>query len=200
MQRNDIMYEFHIGSKSFLSRAIAQLDSFDKTGAVGDVFQAALSLRFGIEARLCEYIDAELRTLKRETEDYKEYVAVRLLSKLQDLNARAAESISVKLTNNSSGHVTSLTYTPVTRELAQMHGKLGELLHFKFFRNNPNWFYKVPVEPAKGKSLAEVRTFLEEVKNELRKATTGLLLSHPSFTPVVAEIADSMPGENESRE
>ena len=36
----------------------------------------------------------------------------------------------------------SSRYTPVTKELASIHGRLGELLHHSFFVKNPNWAYK----------------------------------------------------------
>ena len=51
----------------------------------------------------------------------------------------------VRTTNEQSGHQTVFEFTPVTRELARMHGKRGELLHYKFFVTNKHRQLKKPM-------------------------------------------------------
>ena len=191
MEFKDIKYEHKIHARAFLDRAIANLEVFDFESKASCLFYAALELRFGIEARLFEYLEATLKSQKKDSSTIKEYIATKLLKKLtvEDENADKPVTLSIPSGGEKTG--VSMQYTPVTKELAQMHGKLGELLHFKFFRNNRNWYIKIIQEDPSFKSLIYFRNFLEDVVNELKQATSGMLLTHPRFTEIINEVIDS---------
>ena len=80
--RKDIMYEYPAHSRAFLSRAKQHLKAFDDNSNVSSLFYASLELRFGIESRLYEYIDATFKSQKKDSSKVKEYVASKLLKKL----------------------------------------------------------------------------------------------------------------------
>ena len=66
---------------------------------------------------------------------------------------------------------------------------LGEFLHFKFFKNNENWYYKKKLKQKYGtSSLFDYRDFLDEVVNELELVNRGSLLSHPLMDRIIEQI------------
>lgn len=181
------IYKHHITAHAFLQRAQAQLDRFD-AGEVYRLFYAALELRFGIEARLYEYLRATYKNQGKSTASITEYVATRLLNKLSKADPNVESKVSLTVTDEQSGVSSRLEFTPVTRKLAQMHGRLGGLLHYTVFHKNPRWHFKPDLNGEF--TLTECRRFLGEVAEELRQATAGRLLCHPQFNEMVREVQE----------
>lgn len=184
------LFSYKAFSRAYLARALGLLEAFDSRRDVTSLFYAALELRLGIEARLTEYIEAELRSHRRSDENVLDYVATRLLKKLLALNPDAGQRVTVRITRDQGPPTPTraFQFTPVTPLLAKMHGQLGELLHYKFFEANPDWRIPERLSDGQGRSLVDCRDFLGEVADELRAAVTGTLLTHPSFSRVVGDI------------
>jgi hypothetical protein len=189
------LFRYKAFSRAYLARALGLLEAFDLHRDVASLFYAALELRLGIEARLTEYIEAELRSKGRSDENVKDYVATRLLKKLLTLNPDADRGVNLRITRDQGPPrpASVLRFTPVTPLLAKMHGQLGEFLHYRFFAANPNWRVPERLENGAGRTLIDCRDFLGEVAEELRKAVSGTLLSHPSFSRLVTDILDDSP-------
>jgi hypothetical protein len=160
---------------------------FDETEDAACLFYAALEMRYGIESRLYEYIDAACNTLKVTSEEKKEYAATRLLKKLVSMIPDAEEPVTLIISVAGSQHGIGYRNTPVTRKLAQMHGMLGEALHFAFFRRNPQWYYRDSIAEYGQRSLTDLRRFLGEVETELAEAVSGQLRGCPQFTASVEQ-------------
>jgi len=181
-------FKYNIPSFCFLERARKQIKLFDE-GIPESLFYAALELRMGIEARLFEYIEASLRVNKRPLKRITDYSATKLLKRLSQIDPNAIDHLTMIITIEGSGHGSALEYTPVTKKLASFHGMLGEILHFKFFRNNKYWYYIKRLSlKHKNKSLLDYRDFLKECAIELEKANKGILLSPPSFIEVIDKL------------
>ena len=176
-----------IDARSFLGRARQRLAEFD-LGKREALFYAALDLRFGIEARLFTYIDAAPQAQGDRGTFSREYVASKLLAHLTRLAPDAARGSVLRVRHEGSGEVSGFVYTPVTPRLAKMHGQLGELLHAKFFRNNPAWCINREFDVDRPQTLLDYRSFLGEVVAELTEATRGTLLGNPVFTKLVEEV------------
>jgi hypothetical protein len=187
MDRSNHTYSFDCYSNAFLNRAQVLMKRFDEAEDATCLFYAALELRYGIESRLYEYIDAACNTLKVTSEEKKEYAATRLLRKLVQMIPDAEEPATVIVSVAGSKNGIGFRYTPVTRKLAQMHGRLGETLHITFFRRNPNWYYRDSLTEYGQQSLTDLRRFLGEVEKELAEATSGQLRGCPQFTSAVLQ-------------
>lgn len=181
-------YRYQATSHAFLARAKEALSRFDNDGEVDAFFVAAMHLRFGIEARLYEYLDSTLKSLGQDSATVTDYVASKLLRRLVEADSRAEFDGGVRITSEQTEESTTLVFTPVSRELASIHGKLGGLLHFKFFRNNPDWYHRSTSQGEKLHTLLDYRKMLDQAVSELTHATSGSLLSHPRFTEIVEEI------------
>lgn len=186
---------FHTGARSFLARSIEHLAIFERDESVEHFFYAALELRFGIEARLNEYLAPALKSIGKDQKSISEYVASKLLKRLISINPDAGRATTLRLTSEQSGHSTVMKFTPVSPRLAAIHGQLGELLHFKFFTNNEHWLMRKPLGGNPHRSLADYLPLLKEGLAELQQATSGLLLSSPRFTEIVEEVAKEVPDE-----
>jgi hypothetical protein len=184
------MFDYRAHSRAFLARAITALAAFDTQERPDELFHAALELRFGIEARLFEYIEAALKTLKQEPKRIKDYSATKLLAKLTALNPRAEHHVFVKITSEQTGSSTALQFTPVTRELAIIHGKLGGLLHFTYFSNNSLWCLRRRLDVDGVPTLLNARDLVQQGIEELSRATAGTLLPSALFTENVAAVND----------
>lgn len=195
MEQHNPFLEFQISAGSFLGRSKRHLEEFDKTEAVDHFFYAALELRFGIEARLNEYLKAALRSLGRDPNEIPEYVASKLLRRLLTIDPDAGEPSTLRITNEQSGHSFSAKFTPVSPRLAAIHGQLGELLHFKFFTNNRNWLVRKPLGGKPHRSVADYLVLLREGIAELEYATSGSLLFNPRFKLLVEEISSEASDE-----
>lgn len=186
---------YRIDSRSFLSRAIEALARFDATADAGEFFIAALQLRFGIEARLCEYINASLGSVKPQDAAIKEFTASRLMGRLALLNPDSHRPVTLVIGVEGEESRTAMQYTPVTPRLAAIHGRLGELLHYNYFWNHEHWFIKKEWKPGTVETLFDARGLLLEGVDELKKATAGSLLSHPQFTLLVENLEAEAEGE-----
>jgi len=184
---------FNTGARSFLARSIAQLAVFERDESVEHFFYAALEVRFGIEARLNEYLEPALKSIGKDNKSISEYVATKLLKRLISIDPDAGRASTLRITGEQSGHSTVMQFTPVSQRLAAIHGQLGELLHFKFFTNNEHWLIRKPLGRNPHSSIADYVPLLREGIAELQQATSGLLLSNPRFTELVEEVAKEAP-------
>ena len=186
---------FSIGARAFLSRAEEQLARFEREQSVEAFFYAALDLRFGIEARLNEYLGPALKSIGKDSKSISDYVASKLLKRLVSIDPDAGRASTLRITSEQDGHSTTMQFTPVSQRLAAIHGQLGELLHYKFFTNNEHWTFKKPLGGNPHRSLADFLPLLNEGIAELRRATSGSLLSNPRFTKLVQDVAEEVNGE-----
>ena len=191
---------FTIGARAFLSRAEEQLARFEREQSVEAYFYAALNLRFGIEARLNEYLGPALRSIGKDSKSTSEYVASKLLKRLVSIDPDAGRPSTLRITSEQDGHAAVMQFTPVSQKLAAIHGQLGELLHYKFFTNNEHWVIKKPLGGNPHRSLADFLPLLDEGIAELRQATSGSLLSNPRFTKLVQDVAEEVTGAPDTDE
>lgn len=190
MSDNDPFYDYQATSYGFLERAMTHLQRFDEEHYAPSLFYAALELRLGIEARLWEYLRPALKSLGKQPKEIGKCAATKLLRRLTSLNPDAKYHTVFRITDEQSGDSTELHYTPVSQELAQLHGRLGEILHFNFFVNNEYWNLRSPLEGKGHKSLADYRELLRKIVSELETATSGTLLNNPRFTQLVSEVLE----------
>lgn len=192
------LFRFQTHSRAYLERAKAQLGRFDEADDVEALFNAALQLRYGIEARVWEYLTVALRGLGKSAESVGDYVATRLLKRLATADPESPRASVLTMRSEQSGMTTSMHYTPVSRDLAALHGRLGELLHHRFFIANPHWSVRWPLPPGGPRSLGNVRELLVEGMAGLEYATSGTLLGHPRFTALVQEVMEEPVGRDPS--
>lgn len=152
---------------------------------------SALELRFGIEARLDVYLRATLKQLGQENSTIAEYRASKLLKQLVKANPHASGGRSVRFTSNETGSVTQFEYTPVSPELAKLHGTLGELLHYKFFSTRKAWMVKQRSNRGRLETALDARDLVERGQGWLAEACRGTLLSSSSFTSSVEKLVKS---------
>ncbi len=171
---------YNSSSLDFLDRARKQLSLFD-AGNIESLFYAALELRMGIEARVCEYLEHSLNNKKPSKQ--KEYHAEKLFAKLLKNNPDAEQSLELLIGKKGSTNLSAFKYTPVKKEFLDYYKKLGEIVHYKFFINNEqSWYVKEKLQKYGEKPLFDYRDFLEKVASELEEANKGDLLAHPKFT------------------
>jgi hypothetical protein len=190
MKKNGL-YRWLAASRAFLDRSRESLAQFDEKDDVQQLFVAALMLRYGIEARLFEYIEAELpqETRRDGIRRISDVAATKLLARLTGLNPRVAhETMHVFHPEQEGGHSFGFKYTPVTRSLAVIHGRLGGLLHFNYFKKNPEWYVATRTGGAGAPTLLHARDLIAEGIDELTKATAGTLLNNPTFARKVGTI------------
>ena len=181
---------YQIDAISFLARASEALGRFDSSGDASDFFFAVLQLRFGIESRLFDYIDAALGSIKGEEADIKEFSATHLLKRLARLNPDAHHPVTLVIGIEGEDSSSAMQYTPVTPRLAAIHVRLGELLHYNYFWEHQHWYINSEWKPGSVETIADARRLLLEGFEELRLANSGTLLSHPRFT-LLAELLES---------
>jgi hypothetical protein len=184
-------FTFPAMSYAYLARARKALAQFDADLDATHLFVAALELRFGIEARLFEYIDAAIDRNPEQRMRFKDYSATKLLARLTMENPRAQEVSYSRLTCEQTGQSSGFAYTPVTRELASIHGQLGNLLHFTYFWQNPHWYLNRRLESPGLPTLLHARDLVALGIDGLAYATSGNLLNHPSFKISVDELVAS---------
>jgi hypothetical protein len=190
---------FHVGSRAFFTRASSQMLAFrSDENDVSKLLYAALELRFGIEARVSEYLATAMQNLGHEATEVTDYIASKLLKRLTQIEPNYDQAGKVRLTNDKTGHQTVLEFTPVRRELASIHGKLGEMLHYKMFLNNKDWQFKKPLQNPSSRSIGDFAELVDTGISQLGDATRGLLLGHIRFTEIVSEMINKTEsGSNE---
>lgn len=138
-----------------------------------------------------------MKNLGRDASEINDYVAIKLLRKLTQIEPNYERAGGVRITDEQSGHQTVLEFTPVTRDLAKLHGKLGELLHYKFFFNNKNWQFKKALGGQPHRSIGDFADLVEDGIAQLAEATRGSLLGHMRFTNIVREVLGEESTEND---
>jgi len=127
---------------------------------------AALELRFGIEARLQELLEAQRHISEKKKKGWQ----IAKLSKNLKKAFRGGDRVTeIEITDPQSGEsLAKFFYTPVSPKLEKMGQKLGDLLHaMKKVRNDDDpWWEKT-------------RRYLEQIADELARATAGTLLGPP---------------------
>ena len=186
---------FGTGSRAFLARAVEHLTAFEESESLERFFYCALELRFSIEARLNEYLVPALNSIGKTNKSISEYVATKLLKRLMTIDPDAGRASALRITSEQDGRSTTLHFTPVSPRLAAIHGRLGELLHFKFFTNNEHWLVRKPLGGSPHCSVADYLPLLREAILELQNATSGSLTSNPRFTALVEEVAQQAQDE-----
>lgn len=185
-----IPFNYHIGSTSFLGRANERLVQFDLDENPVNLFYAALELRFGIEARLNEYLNPVLTAAGKNPKVETKYAVSKLLKRLIDLDPQSNTALNLRITSDQTMAQTVLEFTPVSPKLAALHGQLGKFLHYSFFVANDHWYLKVRSEINSDKTIRNVREILQQAADELTEATRGALLAHPRFTEIVQDIVN----------
>lgn len=179
---------FATGSRAFLARAIEHLAAYDRSEKLEHFFYAALELRFGIEARINEYLTPVLEQRGQSNEDVAHFAVSKLLKRLVEFEPDAEREASITVIPEQGGKSSTFHFTPVSKRLAAIHGQLGELLHFKFFVNNKHWLIRKPLGGQPHRSVADFLPLLCEGIEELRYATSGGLLTHFRFTQIVNDV------------
>ena len=162
---------YGVRSHDYLQRARQRLDEGTPEGTL----YAALELRCGIEARIQLYLAAQTESDKLRKGGWKVAVLGKELERRFKLGEKTIH-IQV-LGKDDNTVIDNWFYTPVTRKLRTLHGKLGNYLHaLNRFRsiNDPWW--------------QQARKFMEDVYVELEKATRGNLMSVPLMNPENREV------------
>jgi len=191
MDTSNNFLKFNTEAKAFLSRAVDHLNHYEEEGSVEFFYYAALEIRFGIEARLNEYLSQTLKSFGQDSK-ISDYSASKLLKKLTTIDPQASHKSLIQVTNEQRGQSIIWQYTPVTPRLASIHGQLGELLHYKFFTNNEHWYVRKPLGGNPQKSIADFLPLLREGIAELKQATSGTLLTNPHFSEIIKAEIDSI--------
>ncbi|MDG7041562.1 MAG: hypothetical protein JRN22_00725 [Nitrososphaerota archaeon] len=174
--------EYSISSKAYLDRARKQLDENTKEG----LFYAAFELRCGIESRLLQYWDANQHIHEMKKSGWE---IPKIARDLEKAFIRKDKVARFDVLDSTSGEVRiSLYFTPVTKDLEALGGKIGNLMHCpKVFRDSDDPWWD------------ETRELLEQAYAQLKKANKGMLLGVPVLQRETNKIHLEMevrPGEN----
>lgn len=156
---------YNCGSRAYLARARMQLDQ----NATEALFYAALELRFGIEARLHEYLEVQHHVSKKRREGWKIAELGKNLKRAFDDGDKVVEIV---INDQESGESVACYYTPVTASLKKNGQQLGNYLHALKEHKPPGH-----------KWWDDFRSLLEAACQELKVATTGRLLGPPLLSP-----------------
>lgn len=188
-QTDNWRFDFPTQAAAFLWRSHEALKKFDANEDAADLLGAAMHLRLGIEARLFEYLDVALRELNQPRSKISKYRAQDLLARLTSVAPGAAHPAGLRLSPDDGGESSVMFFTPVTKELAGVHARLGTFLHYPYFWNEDNWYLRRRINDGRGwPTLYHVRDFIEAGIQELNRACSGTLLSHPVFRVAVEEL------------
>jgi hypothetical protein len=185
---NSPYFAYHIDAWSYAERAQKQLQLFD-AGNPESLFYAAFELRTGIEARLYDGLRALLQTNLTEEEKRKHTQRIEKLStdklfrKLATIDENTLQSYTIMIGSPGGQSTSVLQYTAVTRVLAKDWERVSQLLHYRFFIDNEEWFHKKKIFPNKHnmRSLMDYREMLGDILKRLEEASSGALLTPPSF-------------------
>jgi hypothetical protein len=183
----------------FVERAQRALKQFDDEHDVQQLFVAALMLRFGIEARLFEYIEAALprETARAQIKRVSEYTASSLLKRLTRVHPHAHVPGTVEFRVGRPDGPIELTveYKPMTASLAAIHGRLGHLLHFNVFANNEDLWQAQRVGTRGRVTVLDARDLIAQGITELADVTSGSLLALPHVRDAVQLMLTESPEE-----
>ncbi len=194
--RTSKVIRFEAHARAFLRRAREHIARFDDEGdsAAAGLLYAALELRYGIEARLYDYLRATYKQLGRAEPTGHE--GKKLLAELLRAAPDAGRpSIVTWWREDGSGEGGGMRYTPVTPELARDHGKLGGLLHYRYFlASRGEWQIRIRT-PGRPRTLLDWRDYLADVADRLADACAGTMLTHVRFTELVERLTDERPSD-----
>ena len=162
---------YGIKSVDYLVRARSLLDTKDNAA----LFYVAFELRCGIEARLKEYFDGQAETTKLKRAGWKIDKLAKQVENVFKLNSNKGLRLEI-FDAETNAPITTVLYTPVTPQLRKMAERLGGYLHsqnVKEIDTEPYW--------------AAMRKQLEMTYQELRFATSGVLLAPPLAHPTNKE-------------
>jgi hypothetical protein len=181
-------FSYHTDAWSYVERVRKQLQLFD-AGNPENLVYAAFELRTGIEARLYDGLRALLQYRLTEEEKKKHAKRIEKLSteklfrKLATIDENTLQSYTVMIGSPGGQSTSVLQYTAVTKELAKDWTRVSQLLHYRFFIDNKEWYHKEKIYPNKDnmRSLVDYRDMLGDIANRLEQASSGdLLTPHPS--------------------
>lgn len=158
--------EYRCGAKDYLDRARVRLSETNPES----LFYAALELRFGIEARLKEYFDAQAQTTKMKRDGWK---ISSLANHVESVFKSRDKALRLTIFDPSTNdEICVVLYTPVTTKLQKLGQRLGDYLHApdKKHYENRQW-------------LAEFREKLDDTFFRLEFALSGTLLAPPLSHP-----------------
>ncbi|SRR5258708_6667690 len=157
------MRKYGISSRDFLKRAEALVNSNE----ICNLLYAALELRFGIEARLQEYLKGGEDILKAKADIWKVKHLDKEVRKRFAVNDKPVE---ITIQRDDTKVLVRYAYTPVSINLRSIAGKLGQFLHYiPQHRENEKNF------------ILSLRKLVKSGIEELRFSTSGHLLGPPRF-------------------
>ena len=157
---------YYVDARSYLNRARTQLDE----GTPEAVFYAAFELRCGIEKRMREYLEAWDHVAEKKKQAWKISPLGKTIDETFKLGGKVAK-LTISSTDMSKTYGVYY-YTPVSEDLQQMAGRLGNYLHAPLeYRELADEWWR------------ETREFLEEIYSELKRACSGTLLGPPLVLP-----------------
>jgi hypothetical protein len=134
-----------------------------KRPGTATLLYAALELRCAIEGRLKQYAQAHDHLSKREIADYRIKNLHKAVTKISDL-----EHIIAIVAQIEPGKPLEFVYTPVSQELRDRGGKLGDLLHYRK-DTDAAWHERT-------------HAFVAETARQCEAALVGTMLVPPTFT------------------
>jgi hypothetical protein len=149
---------YDVSSRGYLLRAKRQIAA----GTPEALFYAAQELRSGVTARLQEYAHAHLEILRQKKVGWE---IPRLARNLEQAFKTGQHVVRLSILTRPA--LSSIYFTPVTRQLQSAAGQLGELLHPVIYRSaeHPWWLQKWAL--------------LRRTYDQLEKANRGQLLGPP---------------------
>lgn len=157
---------YGIDAKSYLRRARDRLDEKKPES----LFYAAFELRCGIEQRMREYLEFQDHVSEKKKQGWRIPDLGKTIQKAFKSHDKIAK---LTFTDSSRKNVyCTLYYTPVTKKLRTMAGKLGIYLHSLVSDKaiDDAWW-------------REFRELLEDVYKELKFSCSGKLLGMPLLHP-----------------
>lgn len=162
----DISYR--IGARDYLRRAATLLSQ--EALPREQLFYAAFEIRCGVEARLQDYLEVRDEVAKKLKSGWE---IAKMAAGLERVFESGDTIAQLAYENEKTGEVAySLFYTPVTKRLQEVTGRLGGFLHAKqklHADGDPYW--------------TDFRVLLEEAREGLATSTTGTLLGMPLLAP-----------------
>ena len=161
MSRPQAITDFRGTARECLKRA----KELRQTGEAGKLFYAALEIRFGIEARLYEYLTAPGESICLQSIPWR---LASLKKSVDGLHGAILHPIKVTFFDPTSDNPVICEYTPVTEKLKKIGERIGDYLHYKPQRRQDT-----------AKMEAELGALIDIGTQELAVATRGTFLRPP---------------------